>query len=74
MVLNFHHILFKFATLQKIGANKVIYKCSRWKKNLQIFSWDYKDRAERHDLKSLLWLFFSLFLFPPKKEGRKKGE
>ena len=23
------------------------------------------DRAERHDLKSRLWLFFSPFLFPP---------
>jgi hypothetical protein len=32
------------------------------------------DRAERHDLKSLLWLFFSSFLFPSKKEGRRKGE
>ena len=29
---------------------------------------------ERHDLKSRLWLFFSPFLFPPKKEGRRKGE
>ena len=29
------------------------------------------DQAERHDLKSLLWLFFSHFLFPPKK-GKKK--
>ena len=27
-----------------------------------------------HDLKSRLWLFFSPFLFPPKKEGRRKGE
>ena len=32
-----------------------------------------KDRAERHELKSRLWLFFFPFLFPPlKKEG--KGE
>ena len=33
-----------------------------------------EDRAERHDLKSRLWLFFSPFLFPPKKEGIRKGE
>ena len=32
------------------------------------------DRAERHDLKLQLWLFFSTFPFPPKKEGRRKGE
>ena len=32
------------------------------------------DRAERYDLKSRLWLFFSPFLFPPKKEGRRKEE
>ena len=32
------------------------------------------DDPERHDLKLRLWLFFSPFLFPPKKEGRRKGE
>ena len=32
-----------------------------------------RDRAERHDLKSRLLLFFSPFHFPPKKEGRRKG-
>ena len=32
------------------------------------------DRSERHDLKSRLWLSFSPFLFPPEKEGRRKGE
>ena len=33
------------------------------------------DRAERHDLKSQLWLFFSPFLFPSKKKkGIRKGE
>ena len=32
------------------------------------------ERAERCDLKSRFWLFFSPFLFPPKKEGRRKGE
>ena len=31
-----------------------------------------EDRAERHDLKSLLWLFYSPFLFPTKKRGKKK--
>ena len=31
------------------------------------------DQAERHDLKSPLWLFFSPFIFPLKKEGRRKG-
>ena len=36
--------------------------------------WDVKDRVERHDLKSQLWLFFFPFLFPPKKDGRGKGE
>ena len=30
-----------------------------------------KDRTERHDLKSRLWLLFSTFLFPPKKRGKK---
>ena len=30
------------------------------------------DRAERHDLKSRLWLLFSPFLFPPKRRGKKK--
>ena len=33
-----------------------------------------EDRAERYDLKSRLWLFFSPFLFPPKKQGERKGE
>ena len=31
-----------------------------------------KDRAERHDLKSRLCLFFSPPLFPPKKRREKK--
>ena len=31
-----------------------------------------RDRAERHDFKSRLWLFFSPFLFPPKEKGRRK--
>ena len=31
-----------------------------------------KDRAERHDLKPRLWLFFSPILFLPKKRGKKK--
>ena len=30
-----------------------------------------KDRVERYDLKSQLWLFFSPFLFPPKVRGKK---
>ena len=30
------------------------------------------DRAERNDFWP--WLFYSPFLFPPKKEGRRKGE
>jgi hypothetical protein len=32
------------------------------------------DRAEMYDLKSRLCLFYPPFLFPPKKEGRRKGE
>ena len=32
------------------------------------------DRAERHDLKSGLWLFFTPFLFLPEKRGKKKWE
>ena len=32
------------------------------------------DRAERHDFWPRLWLFFSPFLFPLKKEVRRKGE
>ena len=32
------------------------------------------DQTERHEFCSRLWLFISPFLFPPKKEGRKKGE
>ena len=30
------------------------------------------DRAERLDFWSRLWLFFSPFIFPPKKRGKKK--
>ena len=30
------------------------------------------DRAERQDIWPRLWLFFSPFLFPPKKRGKKK--
>ena len=30
------------------------------------------DRAERYDLKSRLWIYFSPFLFPPKKRGKRK--
>ena len=30
------------------------------------------DRAERHRFWPRLWLFFSPFLFPPKKRGKKK--
>ena len=32
------------------------------------------DQAERHDIWPRLWLFFSPFLSPSKKEGRRKGE
>ena len=32
------------------------------------------DRAERHGFYPRLWLFFSPFLFPPKKRGNKKEE
>ena len=32
------------------------------------------DRAERHDLKSRLWLFFSPFIFPPKKKREEDKE
>ena len=32
----------------------------------------FNDRAEGHDLKSQIWLFFSPFLFPPKKRVKKK--
>ena len=31
------------------------------------------DRAERHEFWPRLWLFFSPFLFPPKKRGEKKS-
>ena len=47
--------------------------------NLDFCSWKvleigikYGNRAERHDLKSRLWLFFSSFLFPLNKRGKKK--
>ena len=30
------------------------------------------DRAERHDFLPRIWLFFSPFLVPPKKRGKKK--
>jgi hypothetical protein len=39
-----------------------------------LYKWIQVDRAERHDLKSRLRLFFSPFLFPPKKEGKRKGK
>ena len=32
------------------------------------------DQSERHEFWPRLWLFFSPFLFTPKKEGRRKGE
>ena len=32
----------------------------------------FLDRAERHDLKSRLWIFFSPFFFPPKKRKKKR--
>ena len=43
--------------------------------NHQLYLKKYeKDRAERHNLKSRLWLFFSPFSSLLKKEGRRKGE
>ena len=32
------------------------------------------DLAERHDLKSRLWLCFTPFLLPPKKKEEKEKE
>ena len=32
------------------------------------------DRTERYDFRTRLCLFFSPFLFPPNKSGRRKGE
>ena len=32
------------------------------------------DRAERHDLKSRLWLFLSPFFFPPIEENKKEWQ
>ena len=32
------------------------------------------DRAERHNLKSRLWLFFSPFLFHPKKQREEEND
>ena len=32
------------------------------------------DQTERHDFWLRLWLFFSVFLFPPEKRGMKKGQ
>ena len=34
----------------------------------------FQEWVERHDFWPRFWLFFSTFLSPPKKEGRKKGE
>ena len=41
---------------------------------LSIYLSVYTYRAERHDFWPRLWLFFSPFPYPPKKEGRRKGE
>ena len=39
----------------------------------QIWQSTFKiDRAERHDFRPRLWLFFSTFLFPPNKRRKKK--
>ena len=67
--------------LRKIGALTASYNGAiRTKKNtifnVQIvFFCANMDWAERHDSWPRLWLFFSPFLFPPKKkEGRRKDE
>ena len=42
---------------------------------IKLFDYVTKDRAEKHDLKSRLWLFFSPFLFQQKKgEVEKENE
>ena len=53
------------------------YQCTKKKRKNTKFAliWcKLKDRAERHDLKSRLWLFFPLFSSLLKKEGRRKWE
>ena len=50
----------------------VPFNFKRWRIRILFKYQKDRDRAERHDLKSRLWLFFSPFLFPPKKRGKKK--
>ena len=75
----FHDILFRQHLISRSKTDVFVYESE----NIILIVGDHgypkpnqvhKDLAERHDLKSRLLLFFSPFLFPPKKKGRRKGE
>ena len=58
-------ILFYLLNVRDIKSIWSIKNCYLWHHKL--------DRAERHCFWPQLWLFFSPFLLPQKKEGRRKG-
>ena len=58
-------MLTRYSNLQAAKKILVHPKCA-----INLGGKPIRDRAERHDLKSQLWLFFSLL----KKERRRKGE
>ena len=65
--------LFKFATAKRffnlllfcVSENYIFYFIPVHIQNIHYYQ--DRDRAERHDLKSRLWLFFSHFQSPPKQ-------
>ena len=68
-VINSRSILYGKKLVSNVAINDFWYAIHFF---TQIWFGKSNDRTERHDLKSLLWLSFFPFLFPPKKRGKKK--